>query len=337
MKNGCPACPRAGVHRNDRVRFMKKLILIAFFLTGLVRCAHPDGPDLVLLVPNSTASTPFFMLAEEGAVLGVRLRVELFINHPQAMIRLYRGEADLLYTGTSTGWENRLDGGSIVLLNTGVWGLSYLMGKDPGIRTFSDLKGRSIALPFPGSPLDFQTRCILEKNGLQPGRDVKISYAPFQQSIVRLVHGTIDTAPLPEPLATFSERNHGLLRLIDYQTAWAQVTGGSGRSPQVSLFTIDVFARKEAVLLAGLVAQWQRKTEEVLQDPGRAARISAGYLHMPEDILETAIRNTDFLVPSYRENRRALIEYYRTVRPYLPETGGELDEGFFFTPPGEDR
>ena len=40
-----------------------------------------------------------------------------------------RGDADLLYTGTSQGWENRLGGSPIVIVGTGVWGVSSLVGQ----------------------------------------------------------------------------------------------------------------------------------------------------------------------------------------------------------------
>ncbi len=70
-------------------------------------------------------------------------------------------------------------------------GVSSLVGKDPSIRGFADLKGKRIALPFPGSPLDFQSRALLVFEKLDPDKDVMISFGPFAQSVQRLMAGQL--------------------------------------------------------------------------------------------------------------------------------------------------
>ena len=84
-----------------------------------------------VLVPQTTAALPFLLMASSGTEPGIDLTVSFFANHAQALALLLRGETDLLLSGTSQGWENRLDGSPIVMLDTGVWGLSSLVGKDP--------------------------------------------------------------------------------------------------------------------------------------------------------------------------------------------------------------
>ena len=155
--------------------------LLAATLAGAADTGVPE--PLTILVPKSTASLPLLLLAEQDPLPGVDIRTETFINHPRALIQLLRGDADLLYTGTSQGWENHLGGGPLVMINTGTWGVSFLMGRDPGIRSFADLKGLRLSVPFPGSPLDFQTRTILRRQGLDPDRDLTITYAPPPQAV----------------------------------------------------------------------------------------------------------------------------------------------------------
>jgi NitT/TauT family transport system substrate-binding protein len=239
------------------------------------------------------------MMAEKKEVDGLDIQLELFINHAQSMLRLMRGDVDLLYTGTSTGWENRLNGGPIVLINTGVWGVSYLMGKDRSIREFSDLRGKTVAIPFPGSPLDFQTRFILSKSGLDPDRDVIITYSPFSQTIPKLLMGKLDVAPLPEPLATNVEEGKNLYRLIDYKIAWANASA-----------------------------------RYVKENPGAGERVAKKYLDFQPSVLEKAIKNTEYYIPPFAENRERVISYYHMIKKFLPGKRGEIDEGFIFFPEG---
>jgi NitT/TauT family transport system substrate-binding protein len=213
-----------------------------------------------------------------------------------------------------------------------VWGVSSLIGKDPSIKGYADLKGKRIAMPFPGSPLDFQSRALLAFEKIDPDRDVTISYGPFPQSVQRLLAGQLDAAALPEPLATTVVKKNGLLRLVDYSQAWARFTGGDRQSPQVSLFATEAWVRGNMSLIASLVSDWDAASRAVAADPAKAAAQFSAALATESSILEEATRNTLIAVPSPAENRRRVLAYYQAVSKYLPAGPRPLDERFFVVP-----
>ena len=296
---------------------------------------HPDSArasPLRALVPQTTAALPFLQMASVGAPAGVELKVDFFANHAQALAILLRGEADLLLSGTSQGWENWLDGSPIVMLDTGVWAIASLIGRDPSIKGFADLKGKRLALPFPGSPLDFQSRALLSFEKIDPDKDVRISFGPFAQSVQRLLVGQLDAAALPEPLATQVVRKNGLLRLTEYSQAWARFTGGDSQSPQVSLFAMEGWARDHADLVAAVISAWDDASRAVSGAPGPAAAAFAAALGAEPAILEEAARHTILSVPSPAENKARVLAYYQVVSKYFPAGPRPLDQRFFFTP-----
>ena len=301
--------------------------------TGRPAGAQAGGESFTILVPQSTSSLPLLLLGDEDPIPGVRVETRVFINHAQAVAALVRGDADALLTGTSQGWENYLGGGPLVMVNTGVWGVSYLIGspRAPEIRRLADLRGRRIALPFPGAPLDFQTRYLLAHAGLDPERDLEILYSPFGQTVPLLLNGRVDAAPLPEPLATNLVESRGLKRLVDYQEAWAGVTGDP-RSPQVSLFVTRETARERPGLLARLVAQWRLSSRRVTREAAAVAGRYAETLGMPPGIVARSIPYTLFEVPELAENRRKVVEYYELIRGFLPDERPALGADFFFVP-----
>ncbi len=308
------------------------VMVLVLFMFGFVVCGVVFSDTVKILVPRSTSSVPFFLLADRGTLdeAGVKVKVEVFINHAQALARLIRGDVDFLYTGTSQGWQNWLNGGKIVMIDTGIWGVSYLVGKDASIKSFGDLKGKKIALPFPGSPLDFQTRYIMVKEGLNPDSDVSISYMPFNQTIAMLIKGKIDAAPLPEPLVTNLVVNKGLLRLVDYKKAWARVNGGNEKSPQVSLFALRSTVKRDKELIEKLVRAWRSASEEVTKEPMEMGKKYASWLSMPGSIVGNAVGNTLYYVPSFKENKREVIEYYNLMRQVLKADSKDLGDDFFF-------
>jgi len=308
------------------------ILVVSIALLLSVTISHSD--DLVLtrvrvLVPQSTSSLPFLLMAREHAIPGVDLQVEFFLNHAQALAVLLRGETDLLLSGTSQGWENRLDGSPLVMIDTGVWWVSSLVGRDASLKSFTRLKGKRLALPFPGSPLDFQSRALLAFESIDPDKDLTISYGPFPQSVQRLLAGQLDAVALPEPLATTVVRKNGLTRLIQYSRAWARLTGGDGGSPQVSLFCTEGFARDHAQTIGALVSAWTEASRSVTTNPSEAASRFSASLNTDPAILEEATRNTLLDVPSFAENRTRVLAYYRMVAKYLPAGSRPLDEQFF--------
>jgi ABC-type nitrate/sulfonate/bicarbonate transport system substrate-binding protein len=285
-----------------------------------------------VLVSQTTAALPLLLMARDRLAPGVELKVDFFANHAQALAVLLRGETDLLLSGTSQGWENRLDGSPIVMLDTGVWGVSSLVGRDPSIKGFADLRGKRVALPFPGSPLDFQSRALLSFDKLDPDKDLTISFGPFAQSVQRLLSGQLDAAALPEPLATLVVKKNGLLRLVQYSQAWARFTGGDPQSPQVSLFATEGWARDHAPVIASVISAWNTASRTVSASPEAAASVFAVALAVDPAILEEAARNTLLAVPSPAENKARVLAYYQVVSKYLPAGPRPLDDRFFFAP-----
>ena len=304
---------------------------LALSITAVFPLTAQQKAVVRLLTSQTTAALPFLSMAQEQAVPGVELKVVFFANHAQALATLLRGDADLLYTGSSQGWQNRMDGSPIVMIDTGIWGMSSLVGKDPGIKGFADLRGKRIAMPFPGSPLDFQSRALLAHENIDPDKDLTISFGPFPQSVQRLMSGQLDAAALPEPLASTVVKKNGLVRLVEYSKAWARLTGDP-RSPQVSLFATTSYASSHAAVIAAFVKAWDAATQRVVASPEAAAARFAVDLATDQAILEEATRNTLLAVPAPGENRDRVLSYFRTVAPYLPEGSKQIDSTYFFIP-----
>ncbi len=308
------------------------LLIVALCAAAALLGAQERQQSLRVLVPSSTSALPLLRLAGQGLPDGTRLSCDIFVSHPQALALVLRGEADLMLTGTSQGWENYLAGGPLVLVDTGVWAISSLIGASGAAPLASprELAGKRLALPFPGSPLDFQTRCILARQGLDPDRDLRIVYLAFGQSVPLLLQGKLDAAALPEPLATDLVMNRGLTRLLEYGKAWAEVSGGDPRSPQVSLFAARPYLSKNSAVVGRLVEAWSRASEEVARDPQAAGRAHAGALGLAPEVVARAAAQTLFWVPSTEENFRRVTEYYEAVKDFLPGPRAALGRDFFF-------
>lgn len=288
--------------------------------------------DLVVGIPKSTSGLPFLYIEKMGLMKDVSLKTELFVNPTKAFLALQRGERDYLLTGTSVGWNNYLQGGPVRIINTGIWGVSYMLAKDDSIKTVKDLRRKKIVVPFPGSPLHYQTNYILKANGLDVDNfDLEIMFGTYSQSVPLILLGRADCAPYPEPLATMLVETKGLKRIFDYKELWGDVNDGDKASPQVSLIGLESFLKNNIRHSRALVEAWKEATNAIVEKPAEAAALFAETLEFSEEILTEAIGNTYYWIPEPEKNKELLTSYYEAVSPQEAEKELPPIEDFFFT------
>ncbi len=304
---------------------IRRLLLIAaaVSLTAAVSCGGEQEPDspLRVSVPAAVSSVP--VLALDGArVSGRSVSVSIFLDHSLTLAEFLRGDVDVLMTGFTQGAAAFASDPGVRLLATPVWGVSSLMVRDKSISTLAGLRGKKIMVPFPGSPLDLQTRAVLKAGGL--AGNVGIVFGPPQQAAALLLAGKADAVAVPEPVASQLEASGKAFRLARYQDLWALAADGEPRSPQVSFFVKRKFADTHRELLAAFLEAAADATAAVAADPAAAAEKGAAVFKLDPAIVRTGLENTLFDLPGPEENRRLSDDYLRRLgRP-------AVDRVFFY-------
>ena len=163
-------------------------------------------------------------------------------------------------------------------------GFEGLVGR-PGIRTFADLRGKTVGFPF-GSSVDITTRLLLKDNGLIPGEDVKLVNLELGDVPAVFRAGNVDAAAVWEP---------GFSQLIEVEGA--RVLG---------MDTDTVFYREFGTMTGPDVLVLSRSWAD--QDPDRARRFLDAYFKAlewtrdhPEEAVDLAIAG------NYIQQDRALL------------------------------
>ncbi|MFW5825103.1 MAG: ABC transporter substrate-binding protein, partial [Marinobacter sp.] len=159
-------------------------------------------------------------------------------------LRAWLARAEVMVAATPTNVAANLynRGVPVVLLNVNVWGTLGMLGlesKGP-LKKVEDLAGRHVGVPWRGDMPDLVFRYLLDKAGLEVGRDVKVSYqsSPFE-TVQMYVARRLDAAVLPEPMRTntrLQSMQFGQSPAeLDLQQEWARLTGDEARLPQAGV------------------------------------------------------------------------------------------------------
>nr|WP_067825772.1 ABC transporter permease subunit [Actinomadura kijaniata] len=125
---------------------------------------------------------------------------------------------------------------------------ALLTGKDSGIATPADPRGKKIAVPAVRSVTDLLPAVRPKTAGLDPARDVTVTPIPLASMGAALKQGSVDAVAAVEPFATGVQNEHGARRLADLVTGptrdfpiagW----GGTARFAEKNPKTVAAFQR----------------------------------------------------------------------------------------------
>ena len=150
-------------------------------------------------------------------------------------------------------------------------GMLSLLTSDASVRTFRDLRGKTVEVAGQGATPDYVFQRILGFNGLTPNVDVALGYSLAYPEIAQsLIAGRIPTALLPEPFATMALLGKPDLRLVsDIQEEWVR-SGGKGNYPMTLLVVDGAFASAYPEAVGEIMASVKNSIEWVMANPAEA-------------------------------------------------------------------
>lgn len=147
--------------------------------------------------------------------------------------------------------------GQVQVLAVNTLGVLYMLDNGAGIQSVADLKGQEIYSSGQGANPEYVLRYILEKNGLDPDKDVKLTFVEDNDALTAaVVQGTAKVALVPEPKVTAcivqmkaAEKTVPVVAL-NMTEEWNKVAGDDS-----ALMMGCVIARKEFVEKNGAAVQ----------------------------------------------------------------------------------
>lgn len=241
----------------------------------------------------------------------------------------------ILPTQTAANLYNR--GLGVRLLNVLTDGLLHMVSADKGLTSIPSLKGRSVSVPFRNDTPEVIFRRLLQLHGLDPEKDLSVSFSGTAVEAVQLlVTGRADAALLPEPTATLALSSSGvitrdLFRTIDIQRAWDEATGLGAKLPQAGIGVTERFLASHGGVVEALHAGLVVAAASANTDPVRAAADSAQELWVPAAIIEKSIPFSNLVATRARDARPALEAVFRSVAEFDDKIiGGKLPPADFY-------
>jgi NitT/TauT family transport system substrate-binding protein len=278
---------------------------------GLGQREQQSAQILTIAVPRTISSAPLLVLG--GKTLeSNQIQVNIYDDHPLALAEFLAGRSDVLLTGYQLGLSRWHADQGVRHLATVVWGVSSILTKNLPQEGLEALRGKTILVPFAGSPLEVQLKALLKSANLLD--TVTIDYSPITQMPALLLQGRTDAIAVPEPIVSRLVLQNQARILMNFATEWERLTGDA-RSPQVSLFVKSSELSQRLKVFQTLRDAVRQKLTQGYTD--QELTLLAQRLEIPVELAKKALASTLFSLPDNATQYRLLETYHRYVADNL--------------------
>lgn len=320
-----------------------------FLSLGLAACAclsPSSGAAREALLrlggPAAVVSFPLLHMIESGALRDHAERVDfrLWQNPDQLRALLANGELDYSAAPVNLPALMAGRGEPVRLLNVSVWGILWLVSRDPEVKSFADLRGRELVLPFQRDLPAILIDELLRSHGLRPGRELTLRpVRDGQDAQVLLLAGRAEHALLVEPavsLLLWRNRTRGgppLYRVESLESAWRQAFPAQPELPQAGVMTSAARAT-DGELGRAVEAAYAESARWCGSHPRDCAALVHRHLpHLPVAAVEESIRVTRLESRPASATRASLETLFGLIAVRHPQAiAGGLPPASFYGP-----
>jgi len=331
-------------YSNMSKRFLNILVLfctasiLVFAING---CSNASGAPYenksVINIGSLKGPTSIGMikLHEEKPSLSDRVSTNYeIIATPDIMIsKILSGEMALATLPTNVAAKLYNKGTNLKLAAITGYGTLYILYQNVPISGWDDLKGKKINVLSKGSTPDILLRYILEKNNLEPGKDVELDYSLEQVELSQLmIAGKADIAILPEPFVSLVIKKNDKIRIgFDLEEEWEKIQ--DGRLPMSCLVATSDDVINDSKLMDKFFEIYKSSISWVNSNPEQAAKLIEKFdIGVNADIASDAISRCNLEFSSSEDSKNEISIYLKIILDFSPgDIGGKMpDENFYY-------
>lgn len=312
--------------------YMKKLsiLFLSLFLTLNIFAVE----QIYVGAPKAPPVLPVLRMMQTNA-LGKDYKIDVKVwNSPEILIGMVQGkEADFFafpVTVVAKLHNKRLN---VKLMNVNTWGVASLISKDPTVKTWKDLKGKTLYIGLKTSPPDVYTHYFLEKEGLKEKRDYNVVYSNKAEHVNLVISGKADNAVIIEPDTTaVLTKNPNFKIIINFEEEWQKYKGDKSSIPTAGFGVLGEVSEKDPELVKKFNEEYAKALEWVIANPEEAGKLAKEKLGMDAEVVKKSIPKMGLKFVPAKDAKKTLDEYYKIMIDYDPKSvGGKVpNESLYF-------
>ena len=222
--------------------------------------------------------------------------------------------------------------GKLKVAGINTLGVLYMLENGNAINQFSDLKGKTIYATGQGSNPEFVLRYLLQKNNIDPDKDVNIIFLTDHAELAaKLKAGEVEIGMLPEPQVTVATMGNDKTRIaLNLTEEWDKISEYD--LVQGCIIVNNEFAEKYPEALKGFLDEYKHSVDYVNNTVEDAANlIEAAGIVPKAAIAKKAIHNCNICLITGNEMKESVKQMLEVLFGFDTKSiGGKLPSDEFY-------
>ncbi|WP_245535009.1 ABC transporter substrate-binding protein [Leadbettera azotonutricia] len=318
-------------------------ILIVLALLAISGFAHARGANeqainslAIYAIKGPSGVSMIRMFEYPPQIRGYEVKLEALAQADLMAARFISGDAKVGILPANVAAKIASSGKNIQIAAITGTGMLSLLTSDPAVQSLADLRGKTVEVAGQGATPDYVFRRLLLSGGINPEKDVTLSYALAYPEIAQsLIAGRVSTALLPEPFATMARSGKNDLRQIgDIQDEWIKA-GGQGNYPMTVLAVDGDFAAYNPAAINAILESLKASIEWTVSNPAAAGVLVEKHdLGLRAPVISAAIPRSNYVFIPADQARPQIEALFKVFLEFSPASiGGSLPgDSFYYKP-----
>lgn len=223
----------------------------------------------------------------------------------------------------------------MIAINT--LGSLYILENGNTINSFEDLRGKTIYATGQGANPEYVLNYLLEKNGLEVGKDVTVEFKSEHTELATLLAtNEVAIGMLPEPNVTSAMVQNKELRIaLNLNEEWNKVADENSKLTMGCVVVRTEFLEQYPEQVELFIKQLGESINYAKENTAEAGALCEAHGIVPKAAIATkAIPNCNLTLVSGADMKPAIEDYFNLLHTANPTSvGGAVpDEAFYFVP-----
>ena len=260
---------------------------------------------------------------------------KVFTDPTLVVPEVVKGNIDIAAVPTNVAanlYHKTNKGVSVIAVNT--LGVLSIVTNGESVSSIADLKGKTIYATGKGATPEYALNYILEKNGLEIGKDVKVEYKGEHSELAALVTaGEAKIAMLPQPfVTTVTTANENVRVALDLSAEWKKIAEVKDSELVMGCIIVrNEFLEKNKAAVNTFLNEYKHSTTYANEKHDKTGELSAEFEILPAAVVTNAIPNCNIVFMRDDEMKTNVSAYLKTLFDANPKSiGGALPEEAFY-------
>lgn len=224
--------------------------------------------------------------------------------------------------------------GKVKIAAVNTLGNLYIIENGNTVNDITDLKGKTIVSAGQGATPEYVLKYLLEKNGIDPQKDVKIEFKSDHSEVSALLAADkVIIGLLPEPAATtILSKKQNLRTALDLNAIWDESAGEGNLLTQGCIVVNTAFADANKDALDAFLSDYEASVKYTNDNPDQAAKfIVENKIFGVENIAAKTIPTAKICYIDREQMKKAVENYLQVLFKANPKSVGEkVPDGAFY-------